>query len=188
MGTHIYNKIMKSTNEIKVNDPYSYEKAYGESHSFIEYIKSAGETGQYADNFLINIPKAKIIAGFTGWNIPKWARKAEKGDSNFYIASRSAITNPPPYLSTPHIEINDPNSWEPATTAASLIMKYNKNDIDEIKVNDPTPPLPSNISNQIKDEIIKYNPKMKSKIQLIGDSHNEYKSDTDITICVFNSD
>jgi hypothetical protein len=147
---------MKSTNEIKVNDPYSYEKAYGESHSFIEYTKNAGETGQYADNFLINIPKAKIIAGFTGWNIPKWARKAEKGDSNFYIASRSAITNPPPYLSTPHIEINDPNSWEPATTAASLIMKYNKNDIDEIKVNDPTPPLPSNISNQIKDEIIEY--------------------------------
>jgi hypothetical protein len=138
MGTHIYNKIMKSTNEIKVNNPYNYKKVYGESHSFIEYTKSAGETGQYADNFLINIPKAKIIAGFTGWNVPRWARKAEKGDSNFYIASRSAITNPPPYLSTPHIEINDPNSWEPATTAASLIMKYNKNDVDEIKVNDPT--------------------------------------------------
>jgi len=40
---------------------------------------------------------------------------------------------------------------------------------------------------QIKDEIIKYHPKMKSKIQLIGDSNNEFKSDKDITICVFNS-
>ena len=40
---------------------------------------------------------------------------------------------------------------------------------------------------QIKDEIIKYYPKMKSKIQLIGDSNNEYKSDKDITICVYNS-
>ena len=40
---------------------------------------------------------------------------------------------------------------------------------------------------QIKDEIIKYHPKMKSKIQMIGDSNNEFKSDKDITICVYNS-
>ncbi len=40
---------------------------------------------------------------------------------------------------------------------------------------------------QIKDEIIKYHPTFKTKIQLIGDSNNEFKSEKDITICVFNS-
>jgi superfamily II DNA or RNA helicase len=40
---------------------------------------------------------------------------------------------------------------------------------------------------QIKDEIIKYHPRMKSKIQLIGDSNSEFKTEKDITICVYNS-
>jgi hypothetical protein len=40
---------------------------------------------------------------------------------------------------------------------------------------------------QIKDEIVKYHPKMISKIQMIGDSNNKFKSDKDITICVYNS-
>jgi superfamily II DNA/RNA helicase len=40
---------------------------------------------------------------------------------------------------------------------------------------------------QIKDEIIKYHPRMKSKIQLIGDSNNKFNLEKDITICVFNS-
>jgi superfamily II DNA/RNA helicase len=40
---------------------------------------------------------------------------------------------------------------------------------------------------QIKDEIIKYHPRMKSKIQMIGDSHHEFNLEKDITICVFNS-
>ncbi len=40
---------------------------------------------------------------------------------------------------------------------------------------------------QIRDEIIKYHPKMKSSIQLIGDSHREFNKDKNITICVFNS-
>jgi hypothetical protein len=40
---------------------------------------------------------------------------------------------------------------------------------------------------QIKDEIIKYYPNFKNKIQLIGDSNNKFKSDKNITICVFNS-
>jgi len=40
---------------------------------------------------------------------------------------------------------------------------------------------------QIRDEIVKYHPRMKSKIQMVGDSNNEFKSEKDITICVFNS-
>ena len=40
---------------------------------------------------------------------------------------------------------------------------------------------------QIRDEIVKYHPRMKSKIQMVGDSNNEFKSEKDITICVYNS-
>jgi superfamily II DNA or RNA helicase len=40
---------------------------------------------------------------------------------------------------------------------------------------------------QLKEEIIKHKPKMKSKIQLIGDSNNNFDEKKLITICVFNS-
>ena len=40
---------------------------------------------------------------------------------------------------------------------------------------------------QIKYEIIKYNPRFKNKIQLIGDSNIKFNINSDITICVFNS-
>jgi superfamily II DNA or RNA helicase/dephospho-CoA kinase len=40
---------------------------------------------------------------------------------------------------------------------------------------------------QLKEEIIKHKPKMKSKIQLIGDSNNHFDEKKLITICVFNS-
>ena len=40
---------------------------------------------------------------------------------------------------------------------------------------------------QLKEEIIKHKPKMKSKIQLIGDSNNTFDEKKLITICVFNS-
>ncbi len=43
------------------------------------------------------------------------------------------------------------------------------------------------LMDQIKDEIIQVNPKMKRMIQLIGNSNNEYNNDKIITICIFNS-
>ena len=43
------------------------------------------------------------------------------------------------------------------------------------------------LMDQLKKEIIKHNPKMKSKIQLIGDKNTDFKEDKNITICVFNS-
>ena len=39
---------------------------------------------------------------------------------------------------------------------------------------------------QLKEEIIKHT-KLKTKIQLIGDTHNEFNENKNITICVFNS-
>ena len=43
------------------------------------------------------------------------------------------------------------------------------------------------LMDQLKDEIIKHNPSLKSKLQLIGDANNEFKENKLITICVFNS-
>jgi type I site-specific restriction endonuclease len=40
---------------------------------------------------------------------------------------------------------------------------------------------------QLKEEIIKHKPKMKGKIQLIGDKNNIFNKNKLITICVFNS-
>ena len=40
---------------------------------------------------------------------------------------------------------------------------------------------------QIQDEIKKHNPKLKNKIQLIGDSKNVFDETKDITICCYNS-
>jgi hypothetical protein len=43
------------------------------------------------------------------------------------------------------------------------------------------------LMDQLKKEIIKHNSKMKTKIQLIGDSNNTFDENKLITICVFNS-
>ena len=43
------------------------------------------------------------------------------------------------------------------------------------------------LMDQLKKEIIKYLPKMKKNIQLIGDSNNKFDENKLITICVFNS-
>ena len=40
---------------------------------------------------------------------------------------------------------------------------------------------------QIQEEIKKYKPKLKNKIQLIGDSNDNFDDSKDITICVYNS-
>lgn len=127
--------------EIKVNKPFRYEKSYGESHSYDEYLENKEKLQENPDNYLVDLKNNKIIASFTGWNIAKWAGLAEK-DSNkeiYRLVSKTAITNPPPYLQTPHIDINDPNSWESSNIALSLIKKYSTN-LDEIKVSVPYPP------------------------------------------------
>ena len=40
---------------------------------------------------------------------------------------------------------------------------------------------------QLKEEIVKHKPKLKNKIQLIGDQNNKFDENKNITICVFNS-
>jgi hypothetical protein len=43
------------------------------------------------------------------------------------------------------------------------------------------------LMDQLKDEIIKHKPKLKNKIQLIGDSNIIFDEEKNITICVYNS-
>ena len=118
-------KLITLLKEVVISKPIPYEKAYGESHSYDEYLKNLKSTQQTPDNYLIDVPKAKIIASFTGWNVARWTKGAKENSPNLQLVSRSAITNPPPYLETPHIEIDDPQSWESSNVAKELINKYN---------------------------------------------------------------
>lgn len=43
------------------------------------------------------------------------------------------------------------------------------------------------LMDQLQEEIIKFKPELKSKIQLIGDNNDTFRVSKDITICVFNS-
>ena len=73
--------------EIKVNKPFRYEKAYGESHSYDEYLQNKEKLQDNPDNFLIDLENKKIIASFTGWNVARWARLTKKNNKtiiNFF--------------------------------------------------------------------------------------------------------
>jgi hypothetical protein len=121
--------------EMRVNEPFKYEKAYGEIHSYDDYKQIPKLTYREPENYLIDLSKEKIIAAFTGWNVARWSKKAEQEDNNLKVVSTSAITNPPPYMDTPHIDRNNPDSWEPRSVAMSLIRKYAP--LVEMRVNEP---------------------------------------------------
>jgi hypothetical protein len=132
-------------NEIKVNKPFQYKKAYGESHSYDEYIQNGKLTGQQADNFLVDIENKKILASFIGWNVAKWASNEDNKNNQYYKASWYTITNPPPYMTIPKLNPDDPNSWG---NGAIEIINRNKELYQEIKVHKPGLNFPMNIENE----------------------------------------
>ena len=71
----------------------------------------------------------------------------------------------------------------PTGTGKNLVIIYSMN--ENLKYLILVPKII--LMDQLKNEIIKHNPKMKNKIQLIGDKNNVFKEDKNITICVFNS-
>ena len=71
----------------------------------------------------------------------------------------------------------------PTGTGKNLVIIYSMN--ENLKYLILVPKII--LMDQLKNEIIKHNPKMKSKIQLIGDNNNVFNEDKNITICVFNS-
>jgi hypothetical protein len=110
-----------SLNEIKVNNPIPYKKAYGESHSYNEYIKNKDQT----DYFLIDTIDNKIIASFATYNIPKWLKLLDWNDRVLNLVTFFKLREL-------GIDINNKDSWK----GMSSFKKYVKN-IDEVKIQNP---------------------------------------------------
>ena len=127
-------------NEVKIQPPFTYKKAYGEVHSYNEMKKWEEQNNTLPSHFLIDRTNNTVLAGFREYNIPKWAWNLHRnenipaeGNNMFALASRSSITNPPPYLNNPNIDINNPASWG----NISKVKQYIKN-LNEVKI--ATPP------------------------------------------------
>jgi hypothetical protein len=116
--------------EVKIQPPPIYKKAFGEVHSYDEMKKSQKEIRRSPDHFLIDRTNNTVLAGFQNYNIPKWAwslhgneNAPAEGNNIFVLASKSSITNPPPYLNNPNIDVTNPASWGDI----NKVKKYIKN-------------------------------------------------------------
>jgi hypothetical protein len=125
--------------EVKIQQPINYKKAYGEVHSYDEMKKWESENSKLPSHFLIDRTNNTVLAGFQDMNIPKWAWNLHGNDNvpptennMFALASKSSITNPPPYLNTPNIDITNPSSWG----NISKVRQYIKN-LNEVKISKP---------------------------------------------------
>ena len=103
-------------------------------------MKNWGEqNGTSPSHFLIDRTNNTILAGFQDYNIPKWAWNLHGNDNvpptennMFALASKSSITNPPPYLNYPNIDVTNPSSWG----SISKVKQYIKN-LNEVKISKP---------------------------------------------------
>jgi hypothetical protein len=91
-------------------------------------------------HFLIDRTNNTVLAGFQDYNIPKWAwnlhgneNAPAEGNNIFALASKSSITNPPPYLNNPNIDVTNPASWGDI----NKVKKYIKNSVNEVKIQKP---------------------------------------------------
>jgi hypothetical protein len=116
--------------------------------------------------FLVDRTNNTVLAGFQNYNIPKWAwdlhgnENVPVGENNmFALASKSDITNPPPYLNNPNIDVTNPASW----SDINKVKKYIKN-LNEVKIQ------PSNINFTFPFWITKQN---KSQAPFIADQLNK---------------
>jgi hypothetical protein len=116
-------------NEVKFVQPTSYEKSFGESHSYKEYKQNRENLQQQADNFLIDRNKGKIIASFTGWNVSRWASLLSRNntiDNNHYdVVSLTVLRDNPSWWNVPFIDVNKEEYWESPAVANSLINIIN---------------------------------------------------------------
>jgi len=126
--------------EVKIQPPPIYKKAFGEVHSYDEMKKSQKEIRRSPDHFLIDRTNNTVLAGFQNYNIPKWAwslhgneNAPAEGNNIFALVSRSSITNPPPYLNNPNIDVTNPASWGDI----NKVKKYIKNSVNEVKIQSP---------------------------------------------------
>jgi len=125
--------------EVKIQAPSTYKKAYGEVHSYNEMKKWEEQNSTSPSHFLVDRTNNTVLAGFQNYNIPKWAwnlhgndNMPAEGNNIFALASKSSITNPPPYLNTPNIDVTNPASWGDI----NKVKKYIKN-LNEVKIQSP---------------------------------------------------
>lgn len=125
--------------EVKIQAPSNYKKAYGEVHSYDEMKKWQEQNGTLPSHFLVDRTNNTVLAGFQDYNIPKWAWNVHgndnipaEGNNIFALASKSSITNPPPYLNNPNIDVTNPASWGDI----NKVKKYIKN-LNEVKIQKP---------------------------------------------------
>jgi Zn-dependent peptidase ImmA (M78 family) len=126
--------------EVKIQPPLIYKKAYGEVHSYNEMKKWQEQNNTLPSHFLVDRTNNTVLAGFQDYNIPKWAwnlhgneNAPAEGNNIFALASKSSITNPPPYLNNPNIDVTNPNSW----SNISKVKQYIKNSVNEVKIQKP---------------------------------------------------
>lgn len=118
------NRFLLLLQEIKIVTPTNYKKAYGESHSYNEFIKNQKKLNQLADNFLIDTETQKILASFTGWNVGRWVKPLEKDLPKYSKLSRSSLINPSPWSNNlDPIDPNNSNNWANSNIQL-LIKKY----------------------------------------------------------------
>ena len=162
--------------EVKIQQPINYKKAYGEVHSYGEMKNWEDKNGTLPSHFLVDRTNNTVLAGFQDYNIPKWAWDLHGNDNipptennKFALASKSSITNPPPYLNTPNIDVTNPSSW----SNISKVKQYIKN-LSEVKIQNPVVDLDQkikDISNDINDQI--------EHIYFIGDDTNDLNDQMD---------
>lgn len=118
-------------NEIKINHPTNYKKAYAECHSYEEYIKY----GKQGDYFVVNKDTNKILASFKTYNVGRWVDKLTSMNPTYQRRSHSMMVNPPDWMEDPtEINPDDPNNWD----NSGLVQMINKHQpVNEIKINKP---------------------------------------------------
>ena len=119
-------KLIDIVREMKVHEPFFYNKASGESHSYNEYKSNNEKNMSNADKFFVDVNNGKILASFTGWNVPLWASalKSTK-DSGYGVYDLYTMINPPPYMGLPGpLNPKDPNNWE---SNLSKVRSFAKN-------------------------------------------------------------
>ena len=129
------------SSEVKIQPPLTYKKAYGEVHSYNEMKKWQEQNGELPSHFLVDRTNNTVLAGFQAMNIPKWAWDLQNDNNMFALASKSSITNPPPYLNNPNIDVTNPASWGDI----NKVKKYIKNNVNEVKIKNPVVDLDQKI-------------------------------------------
>jgi mevalonate pyrophosphate decarboxylase len=143
------------------NKECKLSKNLKEKHElYTDITFSNDEIISYCDNLIKNPPKIKI-------------QKDKKFKLRYYQSEAINIIN-----NNKNVIISLPTGC-----GKNIVIIYSMNENKRYLILVPRIIL----MEQIKKEIIKHKPEFKNQIQTIGDNHNKYDQNKNITICVYNS-